>query len=406
VSERSLAGYLLLPRPGDLIKAWIFPAGFLLGVLAAGGASGREIVRAAVTWIVLELLIYQARYQWNDIRGFAADQRHPDRVSRGRLPGPASSGPRHIRASALVAVARLGLAALVALALGLLQLALPVLGLALAVFGVAALYELFRSRATGNGDQVPPPLTHDIVALWIVVGGGYAIRGFSGLALGTDLFGAPWLPLAAVLAFWAFGVAFVTGRWALEALAFARLDDRGRLDWEVQAGQAREHTLALVRWLPSWRARAGSSGPGRSVEEWRPLAARTSMLAPWSLAAVLAAAAAAVSGRLLAGSAAPPETALMGIAGGATAAVVLAAPRERWIRWIGGGIALTALAAGVSSPRPLLATLPWLCLLGAHLFFTSQSPKTLPHPVRSAIGVVGGHLDKRDDRLSVSPARR
>ena len=406
MSERSLAGYLLLPRPGDLIKAWIFPAAFALGVLAASGASGWEVTRVAVIWVALELLIYQARYQWNDIRGFEADQRHPDRAGRGRLPGPASESSRHIRASALVAVARLGLAALVALALRPLELGWPLLGLALSVFGVAALYEVLRSRATGNSDRVPPPLRFDILALWIIVGGGYAIRGFSGLALGIYLFEGPWLPLAAVVAFWAFGIAFVTSRWALEALAFARLDGHGRLAWQAEAGQAREHTLALVRWLPAPRAEAETGGSQGSLEDWRPLAGRTSPLAPWSLAAILAAVAAAAGGRLLAGSAEPLEAALAAVAGGALAALALVARRRRWVGWLGGGIALAALLALASSPRPLLAALPWACLVGAHLFFTAQSPRTLPHPIRSAFSEARGHLGPGGESLSAAPVRR
>lgn len=407
MSERSLAGYLLLPRPGDLIKAWIFPAAFALGVLAAGGASGREVLRAAVIWFALELLIYQARYQWNDIRGFEADQRHPDRAGRSRLPGPASRGKQHVRASALVALARLGLAALAALVLSPLDLGRPLLGLTLAVFAVAALYEILRSRATGRSDRVPPPLTFDLAALWIVVGGGYAIRGFSGLALGTSLFGRPWLPAAAVLAFWAFGIAFVTSRWALEALAFARRDTQGGLAWRVEPGQAREHTLALARWLPAPGAEAATAGSEGSLADWRPLVGRVSLLAPWNLAAILAATAAAVAGRLLAGGADPFDAALAATAGGALAAVVLASRRHRWVKWVCGGAVLAALLTVTSSPRPLLAALPWLCLVGAHLFFTSQSLRTLPHPLRSAVGEARGRLiSSHGDQLSMTPVRR
>ncbi|HEX2264809.1 MAG TPA: hypothetical protein VHH14_00850, partial [Solirubrobacterales bacterium] len=289
MKERSLRSYLLLPRPGDLVKAWIFPAAFALGVLAAGGASGREVLRAALIWLALELLIYQARYQWNDIRGFEADQRHPDRVARGRLPGPLSQGREHTRASALVAAARLGLAAAFAVALPTLHLGTPLLALAVAVFGVAVLYEVLRERATGHDNRVPPALTPAILALWAVVGAGYAIRGVSGLAAAVDLFAEPGLLAAAVLAFWSFGIAFVTSRWALEALPFGRGDERGGIEWRVEPGHAREHTLALVRWLPTRGPGVDERRPDGGLEDWRALTGGASRLAPWTLAARIAA---------------------------------------------------------------------------------------------------------------------
>src|SRR3954454_25121570 len=69
--QRSLASYLLLPRPKDTVKWWILPLGFGLGSLAAPALTSAQVVRALVVWALLELLIYQARYQWNDVRGFA-----------------------------------------------------------------------------------------------------------------------------------------------------------------------------------------------------------------------------------------------------------------------------------------------------------------------------------------------
>ncbi len=381
MSERSLRGYLLLPRPGDLVKAWIFPAAFGLGVLADGRASGSEVLRAAVVWIALELLIYQARYQWNDIRGFAADQRHPDRAGRGRLPGPASRGEAHIRASALVAAARLVLVALLALALPL-DLGWTLPALAVAVFGVALLYEALRSRSTGGSDRVPPRLTGGIFALWVVVGAGYAIRGLAGLGSAVA-FDSPWLPLAATAALWAFGIAFVTGRWALEALAFGRRDERGGIAWRVEPGQAREHSLALVRWLPATPGSEGERGDG-SLRRWRALNG-SAPFAPWNLAAVVAGSAATASGRLLAGPADPFAVGLVAAAGAICAAIVVPFHR-RWPGLLVAAAVLAAVAWAVGSPRPTLVALPWLALVGAHLFFTAQSPSTLAHPLRSALG--------------------
>jgi hypothetical protein len=383
LSERSLGSYLLLPRPGDLVKAWIFPAAFALGVLAAGGVGGRELVRAAVVWLALELLIYQARYQWNDIRGFAADQRHPDRHARGRLPGPPSRGREHIGASRSVALTRLGVVA--ALALAPLDLFLPLLALTIAVFGVAYLYEALRTRATGRAEAVPPPASAGIVALWLAVGAGYAIRGVAGLSLAVDVFGRPWLLASAVVAFWAFGVAFVTGRWALEALAFACRDGDGRIRWQVEPGHAREHQLALNRWLPAAPVGRQRFSESKGLGDWRALRDGALALAPWNLAAVVAGAAAALSGRLLAGPADPSGALLAGAAGALWALAVLALSRRQALGLLAGGVALAVLFAGAGSPRPLLAALPWLCVLGAHLFFAGQSPRTLPHPVRSAV---------------------
>jgi hypothetical protein len=408
LSERSLRSYLLLPRPGDLIKAWLFPAAFGLGVLGAGGIGAGELLRAAIVWLALELLIYQARYQWNDIRGFAADQRHPDRVARGRLPGPPSLGPKHIRASWRVVLIRLGLVALLALALGLAPLGLlwPPLALTIAVFGVAVLYEALRSGATPAPERVPPPLTPRIVALWCVVGGGYAIRGIAGLSLAVDLLGNPALLASATVAFWAFGVAFVTGRWALEALAFARRDSRGRVEWQVEAGQAREHSLALARWLPRSPDRIEVRQEADGLADWKALRYGVPALAPWNLAAVLAAVAAAVAGRILVGPAALLEAALAGLGGGLGAAAVLALPRWRWQGSILGALSLGALLANAGSPRPALAALPWLLLLGAHLFFTSQSPRTLPHPLRNAMRAISLPLSRSRHRPAFVPLVR
>ena len=404
MSERSLARYLLLPRPGDLVKAWIFPAAFAFGALAAGGVGGRELLRAAVAWVALELLIYQARYQWNDIRGFDADQRHPDRAARGRLPGPASRRRQRVRASGLAMVARLALVAAAAVALSPLDLGAPLLALALAVFGVAIVYEALRGRCTGAAEQVPPPLTAGILALWVMVGAGYALRGVSGLAFAVDLFGEPWLLGAAVVAFWAFGIAFVTGRWALEGLPFARPDDRGGIRWRVEPGQAREHSLALVRWLPAAAPAAGRSDDG--FADWRALLGDVSPLAPWNLAAVLSAAAAAVTGRLLAGPADPFDALLAGGAGALFAAA--AVPSWRRYGWAAGGIALALLMAAAGSPRPTLVAIPWLAVLGAHLFFSAQSPRTLAHPLRFALAGARARLSRprQQRRLPISPLPR
>jgi hypothetical protein len=388
---RPLRSYLLLPRPGDLVKAWIFPACFAIGALAGGGVGSERLLRAAIVWIALELLIYQARYQWNDIRGFAADQRHPESASRGRLPGPSSRGRRHRGASALVIAARLALVGVLAAALPALDLGGVLLVLTVAVFGVALLYEALRTRATGVEGQVPPPVRPTLVALWLFVGGGYAVRGVAGLGLAVDLGSRPWLAAAALVTMWSFGVAFVTSRWALEALAFGRRRDDGGIAWQAQARQAREHSLALVRWLP--KSAPAGVGPN-GLAGWRPLMG-AAFTAPWSAAALLAAASAALTGRLLAGPAEPLQALVAAIAGLLLAVAVLSRAAWRARAALLGAPALAAVFALSGAPRPALAALPWLAIVGAHLFFTAQSPATLAQPLRAAIGRALRRLPRR-----------
>jgi hypothetical protein len=377
--SRTLRSYLLLPRPQDSVKWWILPLSFALGVLARGGVGGEQLLRAAAVWGVLELLVYQARYQWNDIRGFEADQRHPQGGARGRLPGPAERGRAHIRASWAVVLLRLAATAAIAVVMNLAGELAVLTG---AVFGVAVFYEALRSAATGRSDAVPPPLRPAIVALWVVVGAGYAIRGVAGLALALGLLQRPALAAAATLTLWAFGIAFVTSRWALEALAFAGADGP-RLVWRARAGQAREHSLALVRWLPG---EIEPEGPGAAMTpaQWRPLGGRTPASAPWNIALIVAATAAGLAGRLLAGPAGAPAGLLAAAAGGALGAVILFSPRR--LAAIGAsGLLLAAVFALTGTPRPLLVALPWLVIAGAHAFFAAQSLATLGRPLRAAL---------------------
>src|SRR5207253_1244883 len=146
--------------------------------------STTQLWQAVLVWLVLELLVYQARYQWNDVRGFAADQAHPDRVARGRLPGPIERARPHITASLVVAGVRLALAA--ALAIAVPGLRGIILAMTVGVFGGAFVYEHVRSRATGRTNEVPVPLHPSLLALWTAVGAGYAVRGMTGLALAVE----------------------------------------------------------------------------------------------------------------------------------------------------------------------------------------------------------------------------
>jgi hypothetical protein len=382
-ADRGLRSYLLLPRPKDLVKAWIFPVGFLLGVLSQGGIGAHGAARGLVAWFALELLLYQARYQWNDIRGARADQRHPNAAQRGRLPGPASRIRAHQAASAAVALARLAIAALLVLVLPRLELATPMAALAIGVFAIAAVYEAVRGRSAGGSARLPPPASPAIVVLWIVVGGGYAVRGLGGLLLGLDRNGDGGLVVAAAVCLWAFGIAFVTIRWALEALPFARAH-AGVVEWDCDPAQERAHSLALARWLPRVVPTEAATNDG-GLTSWTALAGRTALRAPWNAATLTAASAGGVAGGILAGETRPGTLAIMGAFGLVLALAVLARHSLRAAAWLLGSVGLLAAALAAGIPRPGLAALPWSLVLGVHLLFASQSADTLAHPVRTAI---------------------
>jgi hypothetical protein len=225
------------------------------------------------------------------------------------------------------------------------------------------------------------------------VGGGYAVRGLGGLGMALALTDRPALAAAAGIALWAFGVAFVTSRWAVEALAFARFDGP-RVTWSASAGQAREHLLALVRWLPA----AVDHREAREPSGWAALAGPTAPGAPWNLAAAIAAAAAGVTGRLLAGPGGVGACAVAASVAAIAAVAVLAGAGRQRILALAGGAAGLALVLSISgSPRPLVGALPWLAVIGAYVFFTAQSLEAMARPLRAG--------PAKPPRLSTGTAR-
>jgi hypothetical protein len=381
--RRTLAGYLVMPRPKDLFKALLMPLTFGLGALANGGVSGHAVLRAAVVLAVLELLVYPARYQWNDVRGFAADQRHPAAKDRGRLPGPVQNARRHIVASCVVAAGRLALTAVIAFLPGL-RLGGVLLAMTVGVFGVAIAYEALRAVATGRTGDVPPRITAGLVLLWLAVGAGYVVRGLTGLALAVDLGRQPALGLAAGLTLWAYGVAFVTCRWAIEATAFAdvRAD---RVTWSAEAGHAREHLLGLVRWLPTRVGPRSFTDPyERSAKCWAAVRGRTPVSAPWNLAMIVAGAAAALTGRLLTGHPTAVEATATAVLGGLAALGVVTAARAgaraaraRLLAVVLGAAVLLATFTLQAVDSPMVALLPWPAVLTAYVYFAGHSQRTM-----------------------------
>jgi hypothetical protein len=331
------------------------PACFVAAACSTGHFGGWA--RFVVLWLVLELLIYPARYQWNDIAGVDADQRHPEAGARSRLPvGPAPQARRaSIRLSWQTAAARVAAALLVGWLAGLTG---PVLVLAGAVFAIAGSYEWLRASRNRHWTSAR------VVAVWLAVGLGYLVRGGLGLSSGGLAWGSAAMA-ATLLCLGAFGIMFVLLTWALEATSYCAADDDGR--WHARPElAAKPHLAALLRHVGE-------------------------LAAPWNLALLAASASGAAAGAALArphaaGAVAWIAAAAAGLAGG----LVLARCRSARGRWaVAAAWFPVVIGAGLLArpALPVLAGLPWLAVAGLYCTFCGWSYRELvaasPGQVRS-----------------------
>lgn len=236
-AQRSLASYLIFPRPEEWTKAIIAPGVFIVAAIATGDWSHWSTF--LLVWLVLEYLIYAARYQWNDVRGIADDRKHAARRSRARLPiADELLGPRIITTSLGVATARVAVALLLGWSADLLG---PIVMITLGVFALAVLYEALRS----DWARSTLPEHANNVSIWVLVGFGYAIRGGVALWLaGIPLRG--YVGVFGLAFFAAFGSMFVLLSWVLEATSYCRVGADGRWYMLQEWRQAKSHVATLL----------------------------------------------------------------------------------------------------------------------------------------------------------------
>lgn len=214
---RGLISYLLVPRPDDLLAKSIY---FVLGAVSAMVVTGHALTRSevgvlAVVWMGTEYLNYQARYQWNDLRGRHEDGAAPTAEERGRLP----EGIWPVKISWAVLGIRLYLYAILVVGFWTCvdSNTHPVRSLLTSlatVWGLAIVYEAIKFQfARGHS-----PL--GLVCLHLVcVGLGYPARFMVGwVFVSTDVtyegFGL------ALIALWALGIGFCAMTWILEAASY------------------------------------------------------------------------------------------------------------------------------------------------------------------------------------------
>jgi len=371
---RGLTAYLVHPRPDAWAKALLAPACFVLGAISAGDFAGWP--RFLVLWLVFELLIYPARYQWNDVRGIDADQRHPQGRARSRLPAGATAQARRrsVRLSAAAAALRIVAALLIGVVAGLVR---PVLLLAGAVFLVAACYEYLRALPARRSRV---PVGAQAVAVWLAVGLGYLLRGGLGLAAAGLAWGSVAM-LAGLACVASFGIMFVLLTWALEATSYCEADAAGRWHTRPELGD-KPHLALLLRHLrvPDQAARAGLVTGGSPANE-PALRPGARMTAPWNLALAGAGAYGTVLGLALARPATDgPGWYLAMVAVALAGSCLVARGRTQRLRWAVTVIWAPVLVAAALPARPalpLLAGVPWLVIAAVYTAFCGWSYRDL-----------------------------
>lgn len=253
--ERSLHSYLIFPRPEDWIKWVITPGVFVVTAWSTGGFSRWSTFLAL--WLILEYLIYNARYQWNDVRGVVEDDSEGNR----RLPvGPGQKHMRHnVTVSVNVGVLRLVLALVLAIVL---KLTVPILLLVVLVFTIAIVYEALRSYKPVSLVQEPDimqRLQTRPITIWCVVGLGYGIRAGVGFIVG-GISATSWKFVDGVLLFTAFGIMFVAMTWVLAATDYCLVGPDGRWRWKPDV-YVKPHIALLLRYVPKIRQYLAVSSP-------------------------------------------------------------------------------------------------------------------------------------------------
>lgn len=277
--SRSIGSYLLAPRPDEWLKGLISPV--ILAVFAVFADSPINVAGFLVLWSCYELLIYPARYQWNDIRGYADDIAHPERAHKRRLPILASKAEQKRLVAVSSAVIAIRVASAVAVGVVANQ-AESMLWLVGATVAASVLYEALK-------DARPLPRRLRALLLWVAVSFGYAIRAaISVFALGIAIVG-----LYGQVVIWsvaALGVTIVLLIWTLDASSHCDGDLHGP-HWRAQAEfrDSRPQVAELLMYTARPPLFLNAYSPTGSDGATQPvLRDRGALAAPWNLFGVVA----------------------------------------------------------------------------------------------------------------------
>jgi hypothetical protein len=377
LGQRNILSYLLIPRFETLPKS-VIP--IIMFCAAASVTHSWHWGRFLLLWIVLEYLIYTARYQWNDLRDFETDQRHPSQAARRRLPAgyDAADTAYHLVLTSVIIVLRIAIAVFI----GYITHTTIQIGLIIgAVFGVAIFYELLRARVSGDEKIGQRSSKIHAVLVWLAVGPGYAIRGAVGLLAAHCSWdsSAFYLGLAALTSI---GIMVALLSWLLDVSSYFLVKSDG--GWQLKDNHSlkKQHLILLLRYAPvsfsltapvNGSASALGGAAGTEAKQERFLISGSVAWAPWNIAFAAASVLAAEFAISLPGGWRMPISPAGTVAAVSIIGIVLMIysrkQRQRWAV-VAGCAALMGLSAlWVHIPHWPLVEATWLAISITYVSF-------------------------------------
>lgn len=406
---RSLGLYLILPKPRDLVKAAIPICAFIVGLLGTNWRQWPELITPFLTCVlVIELLLEQARYLWNDIRDIGHDLNHPQATLRHNFPRT-----EHLRHAIILGLAgaflRVYFAVAIALQIG--KTGYVIFATGACIFLIGIVYEWLRSRR---------PKTHlgrSVVswAIYFWIGSGYAVRAGYGLYL------SGWKPQGGgattnadllsgwiwILAFaWILGCMTVTMTWLVDAGAYCSATDRIQKARHIRVAFAlkeKPHELHLLGTL-NRTIYVDASGP-HSQPSWEDepiLAAVRHWFTPWNIALPLLTTLGCLSVDALFGKDTREWAVLVfALSLGLLAVFMNHSCNTSWVTLLVAGAGIICFLRTVAQP-PLDQALSYAFAIGAPIvvfaLFTSLTPRAVANP-QAIVVQFGGDLGRLAARL-------
>ena len=161
--------YFIYPKTKDLQKMFLIVLGYIIGLAVLHAPMNLESVkqhgiRLVLVIVVVDVLVYQARYQWNDIRGLSEEA---VMGMKHRLPTEVLGKRPAVMISMILVVARLCMALYLSIRYGQ-DMQSPLLVCVGLIVVVSVLYELVREKKC-------------VAGVFLIVGLGYPLRVLAGI---------------------------------------------------------------------------------------------------------------------------------------------------------------------------------------------------------------------------------